>query len=160
MYYDVIIIGGGPAGSAAAISIVKEGFSVCILEKNKFPKDKVCAGIITQKAYNLLLNYIPEFSFEDYEQTDKVSLLSDDSETFFYPLYPLTLVERKRFDLQLINLCRTHNVAVYENVSVNSIVPTENLITLETGQTLSYGALVAADGCLSYVQRVLGYDKV
>ena len=33
--YDVIVVGGGPAGSMAAIEISKAGYSVCILEKDK-----------------------------------------------------------------------------------------------------------------------------
>ena len=33
--YDVIIVGGGPAGSMAAIEISKAGYSVCILEKDR-----------------------------------------------------------------------------------------------------------------------------
>ena len=31
-YYDVIVVGGGPSGSMAAIEVAKAGFSVCILE--------------------------------------------------------------------------------------------------------------------------------
>ena len=34
-YYDVIVVGGGPAGSMAAIEVAKAGFSVCILEKDR-----------------------------------------------------------------------------------------------------------------------------
>ena len=33
--YDVIIVGGGPAGSMAAIEISKSGYSACILEKDR-----------------------------------------------------------------------------------------------------------------------------
>ena len=33
--YDVIVVGGGPAGSMAAIQISKSGYSVCILEKDR-----------------------------------------------------------------------------------------------------------------------------
>ena len=33
--YDVIVVGGGPAGSMAALEIAKAGYSVCILEKDR-----------------------------------------------------------------------------------------------------------------------------
>ena len=40
--FDVIIVGGGPAGSAAACYAAKEGLKVLLLEKEEFPRDKVC----------------------------------------------------------------------------------------------------------------------
>ena len=40
--FDVIIVGGGTAGSATACYAAKEGFKVLLLEKEKFPRDKVC----------------------------------------------------------------------------------------------------------------------
>ncbi|NOX66606.1 MAG: NAD(P)/FAD-dependent oxidoreductase [Chlorobi bacterium] len=46
---EVLIIGGGPAGSTAAWKLVKAGFDVIILDKSKFPRLKLCAGWITPK---------------------------------------------------------------------------------------------------------------
>lgn len=45
--YDAVIIGGGPAGSACAWSLVKAGKKVAVLDKQTFPRNKVCAGWIT-----------------------------------------------------------------------------------------------------------------
>jgi flavin-dependent dehydrogenase len=42
--YDVVIIGAGPAGSTLAYRLAKIGFSVCIFDREKFPRKKVCAG--------------------------------------------------------------------------------------------------------------------
>jgi flavin-dependent dehydrogenase len=44
---DVLIVGGGPAGSACAWGLEKSGLDVAILDKRKFPRDKVCGGWIT-----------------------------------------------------------------------------------------------------------------
>ncbi len=44
---DVLIVGGGPAGSSCARRLRREGFDVVILDKAKFPRDKVCGGWIT-----------------------------------------------------------------------------------------------------------------
>jgi flavin-dependent dehydrogenase len=43
---DVVVIGAGPGGSASAIALRKRGFNVTVLEKNHFPKDKVCGEFI------------------------------------------------------------------------------------------------------------------
>jgi len=44
---DVLIAGGGPAGSACAWSLRRSGLDVLVLDKATFPRDKVCAGWIT-----------------------------------------------------------------------------------------------------------------
>lgn len=44
---DVVIVGGGPAGSACAWRLRQAGFDVVVIDKESFPRDKVCAGWIT-----------------------------------------------------------------------------------------------------------------
>jgi len=44
---DVLIVGGGPAGSACAWGLRNSGLDVAILDKQTFPRDKVCGGWIT-----------------------------------------------------------------------------------------------------------------
>jgi menaquinone-9 beta-reductase len=44
---DVLIVGGGPAGSSCAWALKDSGLDVAILEKRRFPRDKVCGGWIT-----------------------------------------------------------------------------------------------------------------
>ena len=45
--YDVVIVGGGPAGSTLAWSLRDADLSVAVLDKRDFPRDKVCAGWVT-----------------------------------------------------------------------------------------------------------------
>jgi geranylgeranyl reductase family protein len=44
---DVLIVGGGPAGSSCAWKLRESGLKVAILDKQRFPRDKVCGGWIT-----------------------------------------------------------------------------------------------------------------
>jgi len=44
---DVLIVGGGPAGSTLAWALRDSGLTVAILDKQTFPRDKVCAGWVT-----------------------------------------------------------------------------------------------------------------
>ncbi len=44
---DVLIIGGGPAGSACAARLAEAGLSVRIIDKQAFPRTKLCAGWVT-----------------------------------------------------------------------------------------------------------------
>ncbi len=61
--FDVIIIGGGPAGSTCANLLTKKGLSVAIIDKEKFPRDKICAGWITPAVIETL-----KIDLEDYRQ--------------------------------------------------------------------------------------------
>ena len=45
--YDVLIVGGGPAGSSCAWGLRDSGLQVAILDKQVFPRDKICGGWIT-----------------------------------------------------------------------------------------------------------------
>ncbi|HEY2774295.1 MAG TPA: NAD(P)/FAD-dependent oxidoreductase [Candidatus Binatia bacterium] len=47
MRCDVLVVGGGPAGSTCARALTRAGIDVIVADKAKFPRDKVCAGWIT-----------------------------------------------------------------------------------------------------------------
>jgi len=51
---DSIVVGGGPAGSACAWKLKTMGHDVLILDKETFPRPKVCAGWITPKVLDIL----------------------------------------------------------------------------------------------------------
>ena len=44
---DVLIVGGGPAGSTCAWQLGRAGLDVMVMDTAAFPRDKVCAGWIT-----------------------------------------------------------------------------------------------------------------
>ncbi len=44
---DVVVVGAGPAGSSAAFLLAERGFSVMLLNRSVFPRDKVCGGGLT-----------------------------------------------------------------------------------------------------------------
>ncbi|MCJ7616605.1 MAG: FAD-dependent oxidoreductase, partial [Desulfobacterales bacterium] len=52
--YDVIIIGAGPSGSTAAFVLANRGFKVLVIDKHKFPRHKLCAGLLTWKTIKVL----------------------------------------------------------------------------------------------------------
>ena len=44
---DVLVVGGGPAGSSCALELRRHGLDVTVLDQSDFPRDKICAGWIT-----------------------------------------------------------------------------------------------------------------
>jgi geranylgeranyl reductase family protein len=51
---DVLVVGAGPAGSAAATWAARQGLEVTIIDKEKFPRDKPCGDGLTPRAINEL----------------------------------------------------------------------------------------------------------
>ena len=48
--FDIIIVGGGPAGCASACYAAEEGYKVLLLEKDEYPRDKICGDAVGGKA--------------------------------------------------------------------------------------------------------------
>lgn len=52
--YDVIVIGAGPAGSSTAIALARKGYSVALLDKERFPREKLCGDFLNPINWPLL----------------------------------------------------------------------------------------------------------
>jgi menaquinone-9 beta-reductase len=52
--YDALVIGGGPGGAATAFHLARGGARVCLLEKQTYPRDKVCGDGLTPRAVRAL----------------------------------------------------------------------------------------------------------
>jgi menaquinone-9 beta-reductase len=51
---EVIVVGGGPAGAATAWALAREGVDVLVLDRAKFPRDKICAEYLSPQASRIL----------------------------------------------------------------------------------------------------------
>ncbi|MEZ5013796.1 MAG: NAD(P)/FAD-dependent oxidoreductase [Chitinophagales bacterium] len=58
---DVLILGAGPAGCSAALFLAKEGIPCVIIDKAKFPRDKVCGDALSGKVVEILSRYDRNF---------------------------------------------------------------------------------------------------
>lgn len=52
--YDALVVGGGPAGSACAARLVRAGMKVAVLDRERFPRTKLCAGWVTPEVLQTL----------------------------------------------------------------------------------------------------------
>ena len=62
--YDVIIVGAGPAGSAAARAAAKLGLDTLVIEKENFPRYKPCGGALSERAISYLGFPLPSYICE------------------------------------------------------------------------------------------------
>jgi flavin-dependent dehydrogenase len=68
---DVLVVGGGPAGSSCAWRLVRDGFDVVVVDKATFPRDKVCAGWITPAVVSTL-----DLDLREYARTRTLQAFS------------------------------------------------------------------------------------
>ena len=128
--YDVVIIGGGPAGSSAGTWLAREGLSVLILEKETFPREHVgesllpfCYEIFDELGVLEELERTsvrkPGVRFSNAEGTASTTycfknLLKGPNHLSFH-------VHRARFDDQLLRNAEKNGVDVVENARVTSV---------------------------------------
>jgi geranylgeranyl reductase family protein len=155
MKYDIAIVGGGPAGSMAGISLIGSGLRVVILDRARFPRMKPCGGGISFRAYKRFA-YV-EHVFRSVP-TNFVSRVMFESPSGYVvefespePLY--AMIRRIELDNALLNHCKQGGIEVRENVTVSKVVRGEDGIQLITtsGEEFFADIVIGADGVNSTV---------
>jgi len=153
--YDLIVAGSGPAGSAAATTAAKAGFSVAVVDKAVFPRDKLCGGLFTgrsQKAMRAIFSR--EVSDDLFVTTDHMRFLSKGRVLADIPnAPPVHLTMRRDFDAMLHAEALKAGAAPYLGQAITELG--ENALTLKDGTQLGFKALIGADGVNSFVARTL-----
>jgi flavin-dependent dehydrogenase len=118
---DVAIIGGGPAGAAAALEARRHGLSVDIWERDRFPRDKVCGEFISFEAHSFLQNEIPG-AVARGAQIRSAQFVTDHggSRTFRLPRPALGL-SRRVLDIALWKAASTAGADAYEDEGVRRV---------------------------------------
>ena len=118
---NLAIIGGGPAGSAAALEARRLGLSVAIWERDRFPRDKVCGEFISSEALPLLQTAIPQ-TVALGARIGCAEFVSDRgvSRTFRLPRPALGL-SRRRLDAALWKAAEAAGVGTHEGESVRKV---------------------------------------
>ena len=74
---DVIVVGAGPAGSSAALRLAQAGLDVLVLEKARFPREKVCGDGLTPRAVKALTGMgIPMAPADGWRPTNGVRMVA------------------------------------------------------------------------------------
>ncbi|MGH9579761.1 MAG: NAD(P)/FAD-dependent oxidoreductase, partial [Terriglobales bacterium] len=88
--YDLIVIGGGPAGCSAAISAARQGGRVLLLERGRLPRHKVCGEFISSEALALLRSLLQADAHQVLDDAPRIPLarLYLDAHPFDLPVNP------------------------------------------------------------------------
>jgi len=157
--FDVIVIGGGPAGGNAAYHLSKNNLSVGFFEKSELPRHKVCAGGITRRAAKLYpadLNEISENECSHLELFLDLKLTKPFISRAQEPL--VTMVMRNQFDYALVQLAKNNGAQIYEKTLVKSVTSNNDYVQISTdkGQFQSK-YLILADGAAGRLAKLLNW---
>ena len=84
---DVVVVGGGPAGAAAAIALVRHGRDVVVVDRATFPRDKICGDGLTAGALRLLEQLgLDPASVPSWTPVDDVVVRSPSGHEVVFPL--------------------------------------------------------------------------
>ena len=97
---DLIIIGGGPAGTSAAITAARNGARVLILEHGRFPRHKVCGEFVSAESLGLLKSLLPDTRLVDHAERISEARIFLDSRQLHARVHP-PAASISRFDLDL-----------------------------------------------------------
>src|SRR3954468_3078673 len=116
--YDVLVVGGGPAGSTTAWRLADAGASVLLVDKAHFPRDKPCGGGVTARA---ALACPVDVSPVVEEEVDLVELRFryGDAVVRSSSRPVIRMTQRRRLDAFLLDAARDKGVEVREGETVD-----------------------------------------
>jgi geranylgeranyl reductase family protein len=161
---DVAVVGGGPAGAAAAIALARAGRDVVLFDKARFPRDKCCGDGLTTGALRRLerLGLRPE-SVPTWQPVRDVWVRSPSGRLVDFAL-PAgagsfgVIARRVDLDTALLDVARASGVKVHDGHPVSNARPTGQTVELSVGGVGRVAApfVVAADGIWSPLRKALG----
>lgn len=157
--YQIVIIGGGLAGLVASIHLRKQGFDVLVIEKNEFPKHKVCGEYIS----NEVLPYLKFLNLDIQSLHPKnitklsFSLVSGKTLNTTLPLGGFG-ISRYKLDYYLFNEAKKNGVKVVQE-TVSELTFFDDRFTIVTNKnkyfsTIAIGAFGKRSNIDVKLQRI------
>jgi len=165
---DVLVVGAGPSGIAAALTLRANNFDVIVIDKAFFPRDKCCGDGLTTGALRILdeIGFDPK-TVPNWTVCNDVWLRSPSGSEMQFSLPTrgqfAAIAPRIELDNALVQLARSKNIRVLEGHEFVSVrEQTSDHITIDISsnnnksETVQSKFVIASDGMWSPVRKSLG----
>ncbi len=163
---DLLVVGAGPAGTAAAITAARAGLKVTVVDKARFPRDKCCGDGLTTLALRQLqaLGFDPA-TVPSWQNVTAAYLRSPSGREVRLPLPGngrfAAVTPRIELDAALVDHARMMGANIIEECSFDGISSDADHVTVSVvidGSTSTIHApwVVAADGMWSPLRKAMG----
>src|SRR6476660_9609745 len=130
--YDVVVIGGGPAGSTVSALIAQRGYRVGLFERERFPRFHIGESLIPETYWVLKrLNMLPKMQRSHFVKKYSVQFVNaagkQSAPFYFWDNKPHECsqtwqVVRSEFDQMMLDNAREHGVTAHEGVRVMDVI--------------------------------------
>ena len=168
---SVLVVGGGPAGSAAAFWMAQSGLDVTLVEKKEYPRDKTCGDGLTPRAILQLQEMGFDFDVPEFHRITGLRSYAGDDLMIEMPWPEHTrfpnwggVIRRRDLDQQVARLAEKEGVEVREKTTAEPVIEQGMLtsVTLSNGagaETVEPDVTVIADGSMNRFGRELGTQR-
>ncbi len=168
---QVLVVGGGPGGAAAAFWLARLGIDVTVVEKKRYPREKACGDGLTPRAVRQLIDMGFDFDRPDVHRVVGLRAYAGDimlempwPEHSIYPNWGATL-RRADLDGRVAALAEAEGATVLQGVEAVAVVDDGDLTAVELRrqgeetEVVTPRYVVVADGSLSRFGRQLGTQR-
>ena len=150
---DILIIGGGPAGSTTALYLAQLGFEITLIEKKIFPRETLCGEFLSKEVTDILreLNLFNDFLLLKQNQLKSFRAVDDTGIELKSKLsFDAYAMKRSIFDSFLIEKAKERKVNIIQPAEVISITNSDTGFVSEvednSNQTINFSSKMVIAG--------------